>query len=731
MRYDFVKAFTDIDDELIEGVADETQKPVEIRPEKRAVRFGWKKPAAAAACLAAVGAGAVFGIPVLRDAINSSSENDRHLELGHYDNSDKPAKVFESYGLNAANCHVSFTMEEYPGKTFATDENGFYIKRERGSEYTTVINEDSLKSVYLYDATGDGKRDFCITFEYGSGLYKNNYIKIFDLVGDRIYKLSDMSENYVLAGTDDMEFTQTLIPEGFAGANIPEDDLVVFSFGKGRRDIKSLKADGGSFGTPGADGTYGDFELVVSGMFANWDECNPMQLWKSGDGEKTFALPQFPDINIRVSETALDITEGGKPIIFTELNYRDGNVVRYNGVFCGDIDMDGKCELCASYDIDQFMDASLESDTGITVYDFDARQTITTNGFLSGRSWKLKYENGALISSCQSPVLHGSSEIHDETACSPYNHMWSLVKRYRQEYERDGIYEELRNIPGELDLGRIKNGEDYVFEIEEFPGESFRVTPDCRIVDRNGKVIIEAHSLMNGFLYDFNGDGKRDICVTVGYKGVYYVEVYDVASGENWYCYSANPYKESRYLSVVVSDKAVLMVRTINNGYDDWYGSFFPAACTKYKPILEELILIYDCEKLSAGEAYNFSIDEYRLMDLCIEGTEKGAKLCYKQKFYMGTINNTLLEGVLNIYLYDSNANGKRELWMTYLDGDRTAVAAMLPDDEHTMYFSADDGNRRRLVMENDTLKIVSDPISGGAAVTEPLDLGKLIKQNP
>lgn len=64
MRYDFVEAFTDIDDELVTDVFPEAQRPVEIRPGRRSPRFGRKALEAAAACLAVVGiaVGAVFAV---------------------------------------------------------------------------------------------------------------------------------------------------------------------------------------------------------------------------------------------------------------------------------------------------------------------------------------------------------------------------------------------------------------------------------------------------------------------------------------------------------------------------------------------------------------------------------------------------------------------------------------------------------------------------------------------
>lgn len=301
-----------------------------------------------------------------------------------------------------------------------------------------------------------------------------------------------------------------------------------------------------------------------------------------------------------------------------------------------------------------------------------------------------------------------------------------------------------------LDIGKAVEGEDYVFEMEEFPGESFRVTYDGKILDKNGKAVIEAPNLFNAFLFDYNEDGKRDICVTAGYVGAYYVEVYDIENGRNRYSYTTYEYKvvgrdengediihrvcdlyyKPRYLGVAYGDKAYLMVATIEKDSSYyWVGSLDYHINIDEKPVIEESLLVCDCGRLSAGEEYGFTFNEYCSLSLYLKNTGNGTVLRYKERFFSGVRDFPVLEGVLNVYLYDSDHNGKREIWMTYLDGERSAVAVWIPDEEKVTYYSADDGNQRSLFLDNFELKIISEPSSGGEPVTEPLDLSKMTKR--
>lgn len=82
MRYDFIEAFSDIEDEYIADAMPMAQKPVELRPEPRSRRYAWRKLAAAAACLAVLSAGGVFAVNSLRSGVVTPSDSDLPSDSG-------------------------------------------------------------------------------------------------------------------------------------------------------------------------------------------------------------------------------------------------------------------------------------------------------------------------------------------------------------------------------------------------------------------------------------------------------------------------------------------------------------------------------------------------------------------------------------------------------------------------------------------------------------------------
>lgn len=702
MIKDLNDIFTDIDDKLIAQAKPEAQKPLELRSSS-AGRFSWKKPVACAAAVC-VTAGAVFGGFGIKNAIEAAGRQERHIELGHYDNDGGAAKVFESYGLNAANCNIAFTMEEFPDRSFDLDERGVCVHLNNDEEGIEVIKGAPLKSVYLYDATGDGLRDMCITHEVGT----KNFIRVYDIAADKIYKISDKVENYRIGGAMDMEYTYTLVPEGFAGTKVPEGELCIFAYGGNdkRKLPMSLNDDEYAFWP---DKITDNTKLETEDLLADWDRCDPVELWTNSDIKKIISLPKF-NMNMIVSDTALEIFEDGVPVEFTNINYRNGNILRYNSVYSGDVDLDGKCELIVGCDLDQFVTGKVFK--CIIVYDLDARQTQTID---SRYEMLLRFEDGAL-------QYRYADEYNEWTIiCSHHIHWWENVWRVLMEYENKGAYWEDFSIPQELDISKTIGGGEYEFEMASFPGRRFCVTSDSRIIDSDGKVIIEAPTLKNGFLYDYNSDGKQDICVTAGINGVYYIEIYDVENGVNKYLCSKKTEKDSRYLTVSNYGIPVLEVRGIIGG--GYYGTLAENECTDTKPTLEELLLLCDGEKMSAGTVYDFSVNG---TTMSFTGKGGSASLCRKEKIFTGVRNVPIFDNVLSACLCDTDGDGASEIWMTYLDGDRVSVAAYILGGANTLYVSPNDGVSRRLEIDADAMNIFID----NGISREPLDLGKLIKRD-
>lgn len=298
MKKDLNDVFTDIDDKLIAQAKPVAQKPTELKAAPRPKAALWKKVTAAAASVAVLGTGGVLTY----HGVTTAAERRLQLEVNR-NNSDSDTynvkvdstgltKVFESYGLNAANCYVSFTMDEFPDKTLQVGSTGVFVQIDDSGEFVKVIGGKAVKSVFLYDATGDGLRDVCVTLEYGSGLYRNS-VKIFDIAEDRIYELSSKTDNYRIMGAIDMEFTQTLVPKGFAGTTIPESELSVFTYGGEKDAVRSLNFKKGEIGISDEEGA-GDFTLAVENVLADWDEGDPKSSGRAEMARKRSRCPSFP-----------------------------------------------------------------------------------------------------------------------------------------------------------------------------------------------------------------------------------------------------------------------------------------------------------------------------------------------------------------------------------------------------------------------------------------------------
>ena len=90
-----------------------------------------------------------------------------------------------------------------------------------------------------------------------------------------------------------------------------------------------------------------------------------------------------------------------------------------------------------------------------------------------------------------------------------------------------------------FDAEEMPWGKSAELQLEEYPGATFRWTPDSvTAADESGEtVLISGMPVWNVFLCDFNGDGKREFCTTVTFGsgiGDNHIEVYDYAA-KQWY----------------------------------------------------------------------------------------------------------------------------------------------------------------------------------------------------
>lgn len=124
MKYNFIKMFTDIDDDLIANAKPVAQKPIELRADVR--RSPWKKFAAAAACLAVIAVGGAFAVNALRDRGAVPSVPDAPLDSTVDLPSAQPNSPASSGTVSIIDTEIEFYDDTYY-MTNAVDYDGVYM----------------------------------------------------------------------------------------------------------------------------------------------------------------------------------------------------------------------------------------------------------------------------------------------------------------------------------------------------------------------------------------------------------------------------------------------------------------------------------------------------------------------------------------------------------------------------------------------------------------------------
>ncbi len=124
MKYNFIKMFTDIDDELIANAKPVAQRPIELRADTR--RSPWRKFAAVAACLAVVAVGGTFAVNALRSGSAVPSVPDAPLDSVVDLPSTQPNSPASSGTVSLIDTEIEFYDDIYYMKN-AVDYDGVYM----------------------------------------------------------------------------------------------------------------------------------------------------------------------------------------------------------------------------------------------------------------------------------------------------------------------------------------------------------------------------------------------------------------------------------------------------------------------------------------------------------------------------------------------------------------------------------------------------------------------------
>lgn len=271
----------------------------------------------------------------------------------------------------------------------------------------------------------------------------------------------------------------------------------------------------------------------------------------------------------------------------------------------------------------------------------------------------------------------------------------------------------------EVGLSNVERG----FALEEFPYYSFTATySDVLLNGYNMESVISADQMMNLFLCDLNGDGKREFCATVRNDGVRSVEILDFAnncrytSGKKW---------EETYLQVdYKEDVKTLMMYERSGGGDCWLvGS---GALT-----LDIMTCVFsDTSAVKINDAKTFEMAEFP--DLYFE---KQYAYIVMGEYGSDTLKTAVISGS-EFFLADINGDGKREICSCIGFGEDEAYDIVtvydIANDEKYSVDSKLRENLIRLELKDGVLYLVTSEYDHGEAKEisrEPLTISMLQKE--
>ena len=263
--------------------------------------------------------------------------------------------------------------------------------------------------------------------------------------------------------------------------------------------------------------------------------------------DAVFTMEEFPGFEFRASYEGVVsylITSAETDAVISEDLFDEG--ISIYDLYLADLNGDGKREICAAVHdagngdgivVNEYSGRYRDKDT--VTYTADKANTVVIDGdlfYMDGTVYSLfaygdnvhytlKEENGVLNAvkyKISSPFGYYKEEelLHRPLTLS----MMTRVIDHRS-------FEEIKIPP---------MGTKNEFTMEEFPDNVFAVTTESVIM--NGftmnavdVLLIHANHIDNLFLCDLNGDGMREICVTVqNNNGKKSIEVVDLANGDNY-----------------------------------------------------------------------------------------------------------------------------------------------------------------------------------------------------
>lgn len=649
MKYDFVEAFSDIDDKLVTDVFPEAQTAVELRPERRSRRFGWKKLAAAAACLAAVAV--VFAV------------------------------VFNIRGRQSGFVPVSPVADGYP-KDAKYKYEGDFTELELGAygivDRVVYHDFDSLAQAADLIVVGtfvdDARQDVSLTaaprpFSLPDG-HSYNKLRI-----DTVYKGdAEVGSEIVISDSYYVHDGYLCYTYGVTSTPMIKGEQWVYFLHKVSPEYGdyyySLGGYDGRFTVPGNENTFvlcdrhNEFDVMMNvNVYPDVKklvEGDPSMLARIGieyEGIK-YNVVGYKDID------GVKLTVGT-----TKSTYEAGEYVRVLGIVENTTDAPIGLAMNVGHGAHQEISTDLRNgadrlkDLDIGLYEMGSSRYVIKPGEVYYQPMRF----GTYINNykAEDTVIAEYVPLGRYTCSSGI----CLVTDPEPEFSHDYT-------PYVLDysIEIVNSRTDHEFTMDEFPGVKFSSDKTGLLV--NGKNVFAADlpiKIENLYLIDINSDGKRELCATAAVgSGIVDTRVmaYDCANGKLYELADRGyyDYRIDAHASDLSGDEYYVYIRKYDHSKDRYMGS---------EEFNIGLLFEIDSPSTETGQIYKAvkGVTEVEL------GSEMSMDDFPGEKFVFGekSIDATLRDGsddnifgmysvtpIEHIYLADLNDDGRREFIIEY-----------------------------------------------------------------
>lgn len=414
-------------------------------------------------------------LKVVKTVLELNSESDVPEELSREPLTlDMMTRIDKAAYFEKINVPVSldgenkFVMEEFPGYSFTATHNSVLLSGYKMNIVATlIIGGDTLEDLYLCDLNGDGRRELCATV-------LNNGAKCVEVVdfseyycgGTKWYTLQGDRYNSYYLGRD----SKTLI---ISHAEQYGSDRLVSS--------TQLSLD---MMTP-----------ILSQKFSQEFSNNEIVATKI-EAEKKFKLAEFPDKTFEITKHSIVMSDVTTPDAMIR------PVISGIDYYLADLNGDGEREICSWGSFGSGLDYRY-----IEVYDIANDEHYVKNAEVMKELFSLDLKDGVLYAVTSEYHTDEDKEISREPL---------LLDILEKVTRSDTAYEE---IPLYI---------DQIFTVEDFPGITFMVNTnnECPMLCFGWGSEGVSDNVNRAFLYDLDGDGKREICLNCPFVGNGLIRIY-------------------------------------------------------------------------------------------------------------------------------------------------------------------------------------------------------------